>query len=67
VTYATQQLTQALQELTNRKQAAQPKPRAFGSKVISADRLHFSEEVAAFLDEKQQYAQKTRTVSVGSY
>jgi hypothetical protein len=67
VTNATQQLTQALQELNTRNQAAQHKPIAFVSQVISADRLHFSEEVAAFLDEKQQCAEKARKVSVGSY
>jgi len=67
VTYATKQLTQALQDLTSRSQQVETKPRNAIPQVISTDRLQFSKEVEYFLEQKQAYSQKTRHVSVGSY
>lgn len=67
MTYATKQLTQALQELTTRSQQVETKPRKAVPQVISADRLQFSKEVENYLEQKQAYSEKTRHVSVGSY
>lgn|GEM_PF-2118544 len=67
MTYSTKQLTQALQQLTSRSQEGNATDRTFRTRVISADQLHFSKEVEKFLEQKQQYAQQTRDVSVGSY
>lgn len=70
VTYATKQLTQALQDLTSRAQEARETSSVastFSTRVISPERLRFSSEVEQFLREKQEYAQNTRGVSVGSY
>ena len=66
MTYATRQLTQALQELTTRSQGelvpARPVP-----DLITPDRLLFSKEVEDYLEKKRVYAERTRKVSVGSY
>ena len=67
VTYATQQLTHALQELTSRSQQVEVQPRQTMPRVITAQQLHFSPEVENYLEQKQAYAQRTRSVSVGTY
>ncbi len=67
MTYSTKQLTQALQQLTSRSQEGNATDRTFRTRVISADQLQFSKEVEKFLEQKQQYTQQTRDVSVGSY
>lgn len=67
MTYATQQLTHALQELTRRSQQDETQPQALAPSVIPAERLQFSKEVENYLDRKQAYSAKTRHISVGSY
>ena len=67
MTYATKQLTQALQDLTIRTQQPEGKPATEIPDIIPSERLQFSKEVEQFLEVKLSYAQKTRTVSVGSY
>ncbi len=48
VTYATKQLTHALQELTRRSQQDEPQAQSSVPSVIPADRLQFSKEVESF-------------------
>lgn len=67
MTYATKQLTHALQELTSRSQQVEAKPRQDMPRMITAQQLHFSKEVETYLEQKQTYSQRTRAVSVGSY
>lgn len=67
MTYATKQLTQALQDLTTRTQQSEPESATEIPAIISSERLQFSKEVEMFLEAKQSYSQKTRAVSVGSY
>jgi len=67
VTYATKQLTNALQELTRRSQQDETQSQALVPPVIPADRLQFSKEVESYLERKQIYSAKTRHISVGSY
>jgi hypothetical protein len=67
VTYATKQLTNALQELTRRSQQDETQSQAIPSSVIPADRLLFSKEVENYLERKQAYSAKTRHISIGSY
>lgn len=67
MTYATRQLTQALQDLSS------PKPEKMAPQfnamphLIPSERLNFSQEVEEFLEKKKKYAEKTRHVSVGHY
>jgi hypothetical protein len=67
VTYATKQLTHALQELTSRSQQGEQQPPVVPPSVISAEKLQFSKDVERYLERKQAYSLKTRDVSVGSY
>jgi len=67
MTYATKQLTQALQELAARKQEDETTFAKEMPKRIPADRLPFSKEVESYLERKQAYSERTRRVSVGSY
>jgi hypothetical protein len=67
MTYATKQLTQALQELTARKQEDETTSATEMPKRIPADRLLFSKEVESYLERKKAYSERTRGVSVGSY
>jgi hypothetical protein len=67
VTYATKQLTNALQELTRRSQQDETQTQSLTPSVIPADRLQFSKEVENYLERKQAYSAKTRHISVGSY
>lgn len=67
MTYATKQLTQALQELTRRSQQDEPQARSSAPSVIPADRLKFSQEVESYLERRKDYSSQTRHVSVGSY
>ena len=67
MTYATKQLTNALQELTRRSQQDETQTQSLTPSVIPADRLQFSKEVENYLERKQAYSAKTRHISVGSY
>lgn len=67
MTYATKQLTHALQELTRRSQQAGPQAQSSTPSVIPVDRLQFSKEVESYLERRQDYSAQTRHVSVGSY
>jgi len=67
MTYATKQLTDALQELTSRSQQVEAQPRQYIPKVITAQQLQFSKEVEIFLEQKHTYSRQTRNVSVGTY
>ena len=67
MTYATKQLTHALQELTSRSQQVDANPRQTLPRVIPAQQLEFSKEVETYLEQKKTYAQRTRDVSVGTY
>lgn len=67
MTYATKQLTQALQELTSRRQQVANHPLRTLPQVITDGQLQFSKEVESFIEKKHDYAQRTRTVSVGTY
>lgn len=62
MTYATKQLTKALQDLTSRTTEVTAAPES-----IPADGLKIARELESFLEEKQSYAEKTRDVSVGRY
>jgi len=63
MTYATKQLTEALQELTNKKAQFESK----SSEPVALDKLKLSKEVESFIEQKRDYADRTRSVSVGSY
>lgn len=67
VTYATKQLTQALQELTARSQHGGSTPQKPVEQTISFDHLQVAKEVEQFLDKSQAYASETRHISIGSY
>ncbi len=67
MTYAIQQLTQALQELTARSQHGASTPQKPDEQAISFDQLQVAEEVEQFLDKSQAYASETRHISIGSY
>lgn len=67
VTYATKQLTQALQDLTTRTQQSEHESVTEIPAIIPVEHLQFSKEVEQFLEAKQSYSQKTRAVSAGSY
>ncbi len=67
MTYATTQLTHALQELTRRSQQDEPLAQSSAPSVIPADRLQFSKEVESYLERRQDYSARTRHVSVGNY
>ncbi len=67
VTYATKQLTHALQELTRRSQQDKPQVQRPEPSIIPADGLQFSKEVENFLARRRDYSVQTRNVSVGSY
>lgn len=67
VTYSTQQLTRALQELTNRRQAAKEASKETGLHPISSDKLQVAPEIETFLEERRAYSHRTRDVSVGTY
>ncbi len=67
MTYATTQLTHALQELTRRSQQDEPLAQSSAPSVIPADRLQFSKEVESYLERRQDYSAQTRHVSVGNY
>jgi hypothetical protein len=62
VTYATQRLTKALQDLIARSTEVTAAPQS-----IAADRLQIAIEIERFLEEKQSYAERTRDVSEGWY
>jgi len=66
VTYATKQLTEALQELE--------RSRHFNANTctklpdsIPTEKIEFSKEVENFLENKRAYSSKTREISVGNY
>jgi len=69
MTYATRQLTEALQELTN--QSARFEAKAGDSsgqpRNVEARELQLSEEVEAYLEKKRRYAERTRDVNEGCY
>jgi len=66
VTYATKQLTEALQELERSRQfKSKTRPKLPDS--IPTEKIKFSEEVENFLEDKRAYSSKTRKVSVGTY
>jgi len=68
MTYATRQLTEALQELTVRSAKLQAKNDSqIESKPVALHDLHLSREVEEFIDQKREYSEKTRSVSVGTY
>jgi len=67
VTYATKQLTHALQELTRRSQQDEPQTQVLVPSVITADSLQFSKEVETYLERRQNYSARTRHISIGSY
>lgn len=67
MTYATKQLTHALQELTSLSQQVEAKPRQTMPRSINAQQLSFSKEVETYLEQKHLYSERTRSVSVGSY
>ena len=67
MTYATKQLTHALQELTSRSQQVDAKSSQPLPQVIPAQQLEFSKEVETYLEQRHSYAQRTRNVSVGTY
>lgn len=67
MTYATQQLTRALQELTSSRQLAPAQPQKDVPRIIREENLRFSKGVEQFLEKKQDYARKTRHVSAGCY
>jgi hypothetical protein len=63
MTYAIKQLTEALQELNNKKvqfESKSPEP-------VSLDDLKLSKEVDSFIEQKRDYSNSTRSVSVGTY
>lgn len=67
MTYATKQLTHALQELTRRSQQDKTQVQPSAPSIIPADGLQFSKEVETYLERRQDYSAQTRHVSVGSY
>ncbi len=65
--YATQELTNSLQELTSK---AERQPRKIEPAVpasIAAGDFSFSKEVESFLEKTRAYSAKTRGVHVGTY
>ena len=69
MTYATRQLTEALQELTARSVQfeASLQDSKIESKPVALHDLHLSREVEEFIEQKREYSEKTRSVSVGTY
>jgi Spy/CpxP family protein refolding chaperone len=67
MTYATQQLTNALQELTSRSHSEKNDAGHNLPYLITSEQLDLSKEVEAYLEQKQDYSQRTRAVSIGSY
>ncbi len=67
MTYATQQLTNALQELTHRSGQFEVKIIQTLPSVITADQLTFSKDVEIFVEQKREYSERTRSVNVGRY
>jgi hypothetical protein len=67
VTYATDQLTQSLQELTaSRVQAAWVPPSAI-PEGIPAESFQPSAEIERYLAERREHAEKAENVNVGIY
>jgi len=67
VTYATQQLTQALQELTSNAPSFQASHVVRPFEIIRSQTFEFSVEIETFLESKRAYSEKTRDVNFGSY
>ena len=67
MTYATQQLAKALQELVARSQGNATYAGKDVPKDLSTEDLAFSQEVADFVASRRAYGEKTRNVSVGTY
>ena len=69
MTPATKQLTEALQELTSRSVQFEARPREHHPEPghVALQQLSLSREVNAYLERKREYAENTRTISVGSY
>ena len=69
MTYATRQLTEALQELTARSVQfeASLHDSQVESKPVALHDLHLSREVEEFIEQKREYSERTRSVSVGTY
>lgn len=67
MTYATQQLTQALQELTSNAPAFQASRIGRPTETVDPQTFEFSAEIETFLESKRAYSERTRDVSFGSY
>lgn len=62
MTYATKQLTEGLQRISQREfQTPPPKNRRH------LEELKISEEINLFLEERKNYREKIRPISVGDY
>lgn len=67
MTYSTKQLTRALQDLRSPEPQNAAPHSSKTPKVITSDKLKFSQEVEAFLEKKKEYAERTRFISIGYY
>ena len=67
MTYATTQLTQALQELTRRSLQDVRQAQSLAPASIPVSKLQFAKELDEYLERKQAYAERTRRISIGNY
>lgn len=69
MTYATRQLTEALQELTSRSaQLKHPATeRETEAEAVRIQDLHLSKEVEDYIEQKRAYSERTRSVNTGQY
>lgn len=67
MTYATKQLTEALQELVRNERPYKSKTVAFVIQRSQTEHFNFSREIEAFLDAKRDYVKRTRNANFGSY
>jgi hypothetical protein len=65
--YATQELTNSLQELTSKTESQPRKVEQVVPSSISARDFSFSSEVESFLEKTRDYSAKTQGVNVGTY
>lgn len=64
MTYATKQLTEALQKLAEQEPKFQTSASLPGP---DPERMVLAPEIDRFIQERREYMEKTRTVSVGTY